>query len=378
MVGILTIEIISGLSVIISAELTTLRGVVITAHRSEYAVTKHCHKERANFVELILKSIIVNCLNAYGGEIVGFAVHISFCADNTCAVRTNKVFQTAGSVHHVLHTGNPVVGLHVSDLTALRVDPDHAFTQMEGVGQTVIRYGVIRSKSRLLNIFHIILIQTVISLDDLFGVSFHRGCKSIPSYGVTGVRIVVLVREFVALGSEVFLNPSLEGTGLTLFAPSGTDFVDFGLLKERIALNDNLLMITLVIRTPKGAVNRTGSDTRNRVVTATALKRNHNGGTEHLSLGDSHQGITLCKVFARNQLFRRKISFIEVAKHIFVNLCRLCVIGFCIVTTGLGRSCRTSVNRHLFCTTGKRKYQNNRHYKSQKSCDCFFHFVFLL
>ena len=294
-VGILAVQVGLGFRVVVRAELAALRGVIVTAQRSEHAVAQHGGEEGAGSGQGVLQGGVVNSLHAHGGEIGGFAVHVRFRAGDVAAFGAHQVFQTLGGVHHVLHAGNPVVRLDIGDLTALAVHPGHAFPDGEGVGQAVLADGVTGGQRGLLNIFFVIFEQAVIGVDDGAAVRLLGGGQHVPGVGVGAVGVVVHVGQLIALVRQVGLGLGIVFAGAVDFVPQVAQILHFVRLQDAF-LDDDTLVHAVRVIAPQGGVDGTGSDPGNGIVAAPALQGDHHGGAQNLRLGDRHQGIPQAQV----------------------------------------------------------------------------------
>ena len=343
-VRILAIQVGLGFRVVLSAKLTALAGVIVTAQRGEHAVTQHGGKEGAGSRQGIFQSQIIQRLDAHGREISGFSVHVSLRTRDVAAFGANQVFQAFRCVHHVLHAGDPVVRLDVGNLAALAVHPHGAFTDGEGVGQAVLGHGVTGGQSGLLNVFFIVFIQAVIGVDDGPAVRLLGGGQHIPGIGIAGVGIIVYIRQLVALAGQVFLGLRVVFAGAVNFVPQGAQRFDVFRLQHAV-LHDDHLMHPVRIVAPQGRIRRTGSNPGNPVLTAPALQRNHHGGAQDLGLGNRHQGIPEAQVI--DFLLRFGIVGIEITQHGIVDLGGGGFIGV-VVHFGLrgSRQLRFFAHRH--------------------------------
>ena len=296
-IRILTIEIGLSFRIVVRSELTALGGIVVTAHRSKDTITQHGGKEEARSCKGVFQSMVVQSLYANGGEVSGFTIHVCFSTGDVAAFRTYQVFKTFCSIHHVLHTGYPVVSLDVCNLTALAVDPHCTLADGEGIGQAVFGNGVSGSQSRLLNIFFIILIQTIIGVDDCTGVSLFGGSQHVPGIRVAGICIIINISQFITLFGQVSLGLGVIFAGAMNFIPQSTEFFDFFGLQHAVLDNDKL-MNTVCIVAPECGIAGTRCNAGNGILTASALQRNHDARAQKLCLGDCHEGIPFRDIFS--------------------------------------------------------------------------------
>ena len=324
MVGILAVQVGLGFLVEISAEGASLGDVVVTAHGSEHAVAQHRLEEEARSRQGVFEGVVVKRLHADFREVSDLAGDIRVSVQDVGAGCAGQVLQAFLAVHHVLHTGNPVVSLHVSDLAALAVNPFNAFADLEGVLQAVFAHRHLGGQGGLVHVLVVILEQSVIGVHDGAGVRLLGGVQHVPCGGIAGVGVVVFIGQLVALAGQVFLGFGFPGAGAAGLVPQGAEFLDFGALQDAFLDDDRLVHPVLVVA-PQGGGGGTGSDAGHGVLAATAVQGDHNGRFKQLRFGDSHLGVALGN---RRGFLGLGIELIILAKNILVDLGRLFFIGF--------------------------------------------------
>ena len=378
-VGVLAIGIGFVFGVEISAELAAHGLIEGSAHRSEHAITKEGHEEGARSLEGVLNSTIVNCLDADFREVVNLSVDVSVSVHDSAAIGTDKVFQTAHSVHHVLHAGNKVVSNNGSNLTALGVDPYKALTEGKGVNGAVFGNFVALSQCGLESAFAVILIQAVIGVDDCLGVSRTGGSQNVPSLRIAGIAHGEGVLQGVALAGQVFLYPILVGAGAPEFIPLFLHLGSFGSQDGQLAVYNNVVVETFVVVAPLSVAVAIGSNAANGKVTAVGGQGEHNAGLQQLCLGNCHQSKTHGLVFLLQSFH---VDVIELTKSHVVQIRRSFIIAhrgdvniFAGFTGGIG--CRGSI-RCIGCSCFFRAAAANKqagyHAERQKKCNQFLHF----
>ena len=320
-VGALAVQVgLSGV-VVLSTELTTLGLVVGAAHGSEHAVAQHGGEVRSGFSQGVLNGVIVESLNANLGEIGDFAGNILISVDNVSAASADQVFQAALGVHHVLHTGDEVVSLQVSNLTVLVVNPDNALTELEGVLQAVFRNGVAQSQSGLGLVLHVVLDQAVVGLNKDLGVSSVGSFQNVP-VGDVSVKVESSgIFDGVALAGQVFLNPAFVLTGTDLLGPLGLHLSDVSSLDG--LLGDDSVVETVSIVTEQNGGVGVRSDLSHSVVAALGSGGQENASAQQLSFGDSHLGITHRLAGLIHSIL---VVVVELTQNLGVNGAAQCVV----------------------------------------------------
>ena len=292
-IGSLAVLVAVSAGIILGTELTALRYIVISGHGSKYAITKHGHKVRAGLGNSVLKGVVIDCLYAYLREIGYNAVNVLVCIDDHAL---NQVLQAAHSVHHMLHTCNKVVSLHISNLTALRIYPRLTLADLEGIGKTICGNLIALSKCRLQNVLTVVLHQTVIGVDDLLAVCLLGCSKYIPGSCVRGICAVGIgVLQSISLFYQIILCPLLICAGTYQLGPLLLHLL-VHFLGQRLGGNDQR-MESIGVIAPQHAGTGTGSDSGDRIVTASGLQRKHCSILHQLCLSDSHLCISEGKVF---------------------------------------------------------------------------------
>ena len=223
----------------------------------------------------------------------------------------------------MLHAGDEVVRLDIGNLTALGIDPCHAFTNLEGVDRAVLAHLIGGGKRRLLDVLDIVLIQAIVGLDDLLAVGFHGCGQHVPGIRVAGVGHVVDIAQLVTLVGKVLFDPFFEFAGALELAPVLTDLIHLRSGQELVAGHDHGLVITLVVGAPQRGVDRPRSHARNGIVAAAALQRDHDRVREHLAFRHRHHRPALGVVV---RFLGQLIRIVEITKDLIVDPGRILVV----------------------------------------------------
>ena len=267
----------------------------------------------------------------------------------------------------MLEACNEAVSGNFLNYSTLVVNPLNALTDLEGVGQTVLRDGVGLCQSRNLVVLCIVLHQTVVGVNDSLGVSSLGGCNCVPGLGIGGVTQSISISNGHALAGQVILSPSEVLSSGGAGAPLSLHLVTDG-GSQRILVHDDGSVVSVRIVAPEDRGNGVRSYAGDRVVTTVCGGGQHNAGLEQLCLGDSHQGKSLRHIGCSLSC---GVVLVEVAEHLCIQLVRdSCMILACIRITGilefLGGSGSTT------CEGGN--HHNQREHQAQKFLA---HFVYV-
>ena len=194
----------------------------------------------------------------------------------------------------MLQTGNEVMGSQLSQFTALGVDPLNAFTDLEGVGQVVLRLSPLGSQSGLHNVLAVVLNQHIQSVADCFGVSAAVSSQQVPSHGVGSVAQGVGILQSVALLNQVGLNPLFVGASALQLSPLCLHLITVS-GGDGLSSNHNIVVTGGVVA-PSNTGSSVGSNAGDSVVTALGRQGQVNSSLHQLCLSNSHQSITLGNV----------------------------------------------------------------------------------
>ena len=371
-VGALAVQVALSSLVVLSAELAALGLVVGTAHRSEDAVAQHGGEVGGGLSQSVLNSVIVESLNTDLCEVSNFTGDVLVSVDDVSATCANQVLQAASGVHHMLHTGNEVVSLNVSNLTVLVVNPNSALTQLEGVLQAVSGDFVALSQSGLGLVLHIVLDQSVISLNQDLGVGSVGGCQNVPEGGISVKIEGSGVLQGVALVSQVLLDVSFVSTGANQLSPLSLHSSNVFCLDGLIG--DQSVVETVGIVTEQDGSVGVGSDLGHGVVAALRSGGQENTCSQQLSLSDSHLGITHRLVAFLHSFL---IVLVEFAQDVIVNCARQLVVvsDVCVgILEGIySRTLSFIAGRSLVTSS-----QRQNHHNCQQQCENLLHYSFLL
>ena len=280
---------LAGFLKLINAERTALGQEECLGHRSEYVVAQHGHEVGGGSLKGVSNGVLINSLNTNLSKVGNLTGDIlAGVLNNTL----NEVLKAALSVQHVLEAVYEALSGELFDLGALIVQPHHALTELEGVGQTVLGNSPGLSQCGNLVVLGVVLNQTVEGVNDCLGVSSVGGCKSIPGLGVGGVAKGVSISNGVALTGQEGLSPSevllaggaLSPMSLHLVTDSGS---------QGVLLNNNSGVVAIGIVAPENGGNGVRSNSGDGIDTTFCGRGEHNTGLKQLCLGDSHEGKSL-------------------------------------------------------------------------------------
>ena len=124
----------------------------------------------------------------------------------------NQELQSAHGIHHVLHTSNPVVCCDIRHFSSLRINPHSTLADMERIGQSIVRDLIALSQSGLKHVLHIILHQSVKSIDNGFTVCGLACSKYIPCRRICIVKVIIIcILQLISFVCQICLNPFLIG-----------------------------------------------------------------------------------------------------------------------------------------------------------------------
>ena len=329
-VGGLAVGVVLVVSGEVCTELAALGLVVGTAHGSEHAVAQHGHEVGSGLAQSVLQGSIVDSLDADFCEIGDITGDVLGSVNDNAL---NQVFQTAHGVHHVLHTGDEVVSLDVSDLTALGVDPHSTLADLEGVSLSAVSIvgdGVAFSQSGLQLVFHVVLVQAVVGVNDSFGVSSHGGSQNVPSLGIGIVSQGVGVLQGVALAGQEVLCPLLVGAGALQLVPLALHLI--AVSNGQGLGGDDHVVITVGVVAPQSGSSGVGSDAGDSVVTAVGRQGQHNAGSHQLSFSNSHQSLTLGDIGSSLSGF---VGGVELAQNVVIDGLRQGIVIVSVLSVGI-------------------------------------------
>ena len=219
----------------------------------------------------------------------------------------------------MLEGGDPVVGLHVVQLTALGIHPLHALAQVEGPGQAGLE-----------DVLHVIADQAVHGHAQRLAHGVGPGSQGVPDLGVGGVAVPgVAVLQGVALVGQVVLDGLLIGAGAGQLIPHGGDVL--AVLGLQQVGGDQGVLIAVLIAAPHDGGHGAGGHPGDAPAAAVAVIGNHSGGLQELGLSDGHLGEHLVDVHALLGLLE---SLVELAVGIVVDL--PIIVSHGLELTGLG------------------------------------------
>ena len=282
-----TVCVIFSVCFIVSTEFTAFGNVVFSAHRSEYAVTKHCHEVCSIMCKCVNECFVVNSFNTNFAKVCNVTIDIFSCVNDETL---NEVFETAASVHHVLHTSYEVVSFNVCNCFALRCNPFDTLTDLECVCYCTVfvnSFLVACSESGLQYVFRIVFIESVICVYECFRVSSFGYCENVPVLRVGRVTECVSVFDCVTFFSEESFYEIFVCACTFKFSPFCFHFVSV-LNCDRFCSYDNVV-ISIAVVTPKSACSCVRSYSGDSVVTAVCGRGKQYAGFEKFCFCDSHE-----------------------------------------------------------------------------------------
>ena len=125
-----------GRVVLRNAEHAALGHVVGPAHGYKSRLSHHGHEIGALLRQGVLEGVVIQGLDADGGEVRGLTTEVFRHAYHKAV----EIFNRAGAgIRQVLSGGHPVIGHQIRNLSALGIRPNHTLPNVEGVGQAVLR-----------------------------------------------------------------------------------------------------------------------------------------------------------------------------------------------------------------------------------------------
>ena len=334
-----------------NAECAALAQEVAAVHGSEDVVAQHGQEVGGRIAQGVLQGVVIQSLDTDITEVGGLAAQVLGSAHDGAV---NQPFQTGGAVHHVLHTGNKVISGDFADFTALRVNPLHTLTDLEGEdGHVVVGLNAL-SDSGLLSVLDIVHHQAVVQLNQRTGVGLEIGVQSVPGLGVGGGGVLVLVVQGVAVLGQVSLGFGDVGSSIRSFHPHSLQGIAVGRLNH--FLGDQQRVLAVGVIAPQSAVGSLGNSAADAVVTIVGSGGQQHASLEHLGLSQSFQCVALVYIHAFQG---GHVHVIELAQDL--------VVQFLVILFFQSGDISISAEDH-----------RKNHCQCQNDCEKFLHVCFLL
>ena len=234
----------------------------------------------------------------------------------------------------MLHTCNKVVCLNVCNFTALCVNPLCTLTDVEGVGFAVFGNFPGLCESGLDFVLVIVFYETVVGVNDSFGVCGTGGCESVPGLGVADVTHVVGVLKGVALFLQVIGCLLGVGAGSANLIPHCLE-VSLILCGDELGGYENIVETVGVIA-PENGGSGTLCNTAQTVVAAVGGAGDENSSFKKLCLSLCHKSITLGNVLL---FFCSLVKGVECAELCIIDSSRHCIVVAGGERSGGNRGC---------------------------------------
>ena len=341
----------NGLVVLGNAEHAALAEVVAAAHGDEAGVRYHAHEVRALLGERVLQGIVVNGLDADGGEVGGLAVQVGV---QTLQHAAEIIDGARAGVYNVLKARDPVVGGQLGDLAALAVHPGDAFADVEGVGKSVLRDVVVGGEVGNQLALAVVLVEVVyegrVVVEVAVGEEVPGGADAVKCGGGS-------IRKGVALLLEVGPGALSIGAGAGELIPHVGDVLVI-LGSYYLVGYDHLIKIDAVAQ-PGGVSAGAEGHAAHGIAAARSVHGRGDAALEEFGLGYGHQCPALAE---RLGLKRRHVGVVEVPH-------RSHVYGLVVredpALSGRARRRRGSDLTVIAAAGGKREHHNQAQCKSQ-------------
>ncbi len=296
---------------------------------------------------VLVSSLVADIVEAAAGQVL-------IGADNVGAALADQPLQTGLGVEHVVEAGDEVVGGHSGILGALGGVPLGILTDVEGVGQAVLGDLPGVSQTGLHGAEVVVLDKAVHAVDRDLGIGLGRGVQPVDGdrSGLEGrgVGSSLLVAHLGQHGGGVIGaltgNSSFPGS-LHLIALGGG---------QEVVSGNNDRAKTVVVIAPVDIGDSTVSHTADRVGTVLGGHGLHDGGVKQRSLSLSKEHEALVRI-------RRSVGRSQQIGKLF----EVGVVDILVITALVDG-----------VVSERNRSQAENHGQSEKQCEKFLHWFFLL